>query len=337
MAEDVDVSGSAYDGMVKEMQSRDFGTSDDDLKAYAQAAGGAAGAAGCAYVGAAAIAPLCAEIGGTVAGKVYDFIKNIFSSGPSDEDLARLANSARFGSGWEITKAFETAANDATHKTYDMVRQAANRAGLQPSNQDIALWLSQNCVGCWYVSKGVTGSGDYPWGWCYGCNTPDEYFRSYQDWGMPTPPGWPPDKRVAAFIPAGTTTQAHIVAAQEYYRRTFQWILHDLMKAASGVIAKLATGSLKIAFGADGKVHLKLPTALVQWRPQGEATAGAASSSSSSSGRLARDRRAMVGAAAGAALGAGIGALVDRRRRGRGALAGALAGALVGNIVGAAL
>lgn len=63
--------------VLEEAESRDFGTSSEDIEAYAAAGGAVAGAAACAAVGAAAAAPLCATLGGWagefIAGTVVDW------------------------------------------------------------------------------------------------------------------------------------------------------------------------------------------------------------------------------------------------------------------------
>jgi hypothetical protein len=69
-------TGDATAGAVlEEAEDRDWGTSRDDVEAYAAAGGAAAGAAACAAVGAAPAAGLCATIGGWaaefLAGTIY--------------------------------------------------------------------------------------------------------------------------------------------------------------------------------------------------------------------------------------------------------------------------
>lgn len=54
--------------ILDEAESRDWGTSSDDIEAYAEIGGAAAGAAACAAVGAAPVAPLCGTVGGWAAG-----------------------------------------------------------------------------------------------------------------------------------------------------------------------------------------------------------------------------------------------------------------------------
>ena len=55
-------------GAYAEAEDRDFGTSVEDIAAYAQVAGAIAGAAACSAVGAAPLAPLCAWVVGELAG-----------------------------------------------------------------------------------------------------------------------------------------------------------------------------------------------------------------------------------------------------------------------------
>ncbi len=64
MSETGDATATA---VLEEAESRDFGTSSEDVEAYAAAGGAVAGAAACAAVGAAAAAPLCATVGGWAA------------------------------------------------------------------------------------------------------------------------------------------------------------------------------------------------------------------------------------------------------------------------------
>lgn len=63
-----------------EAEERDWGTSQEDIEAYAQIAGAVAGAAACSAVGAAAAAPLCAWVAGAItewfAGTVYGWFDN---------------------------------------------------------------------------------------------------------------------------------------------------------------------------------------------------------------------------------------------------------------------
>ena len=71
-------TGDATAGAVlDEAESRDWGTSQEDVEAYAAAGGAAAGAAACAAVGAAPAAPLCATVAGWasefIAGTIYEW------------------------------------------------------------------------------------------------------------------------------------------------------------------------------------------------------------------------------------------------------------------------
>lgn len=60
-----------------EALKRGFGTSDADLRAYAGAAGAAAGNAACAALGAPEAGPLCAWVGGKLGGICYDLGKDV--------------------------------------------------------------------------------------------------------------------------------------------------------------------------------------------------------------------------------------------------------------------
>lgn len=92
-----------------EALKRGFGTSDADLRAYAGAAGSAAGSAACAALGAAAASPVCAWVGGQLGGICYDLgkdivegIANIFGgSDPCDDnpDACTATNALRLP--WE--------------------------------------------------------------------------------------------------------------------------------------------------------------------------------------------------------------------------------------------
>jgi len=57
-----DVGNTAAGAILEEGEARDWGTSDEDLQAYAGAAGGACGAAACAAVGQPELAPICGSV-----------------------------------------------------------------------------------------------------------------------------------------------------------------------------------------------------------------------------------------------------------------------------------
>ncbi|MHC4218171.1 MAG: hypothetical protein ACYSU7_06900 [Planctomycetota bacterium] len=74
------VADQAYAAAESEADSRGWGTSQEDITAYATAAGAVAGAGACAAVGAAAAAPLCAYVAGEVVGWLTDTIGGWFYS-----------------------------------------------------------------------------------------------------------------------------------------------------------------------------------------------------------------------------------------------------------------
>lgn len=99
----------AYAAAEAEAEDRDWGTSRDDVEAYAAAAGTVAAAAACTAVGGAAVAGICGYLGGVlaewIAGTVYSWFDN------SDEVEAALerrrqvrANFAALGVAQELDR-----------------------------------------------------------------------------------------------------------------------------------------------------------------------------------------------------------------------------------------
>ena len=83
------IADAAYEAAEGEADSRDWGTSQEDINAYAAAAGAAAGAAACSAVGAAAAAPLCGWIAGEAAAWLADTIGGWFDSGEAEAAAQR--------------------------------------------------------------------------------------------------------------------------------------------------------------------------------------------------------------------------------------------------------
>jgi hypothetical protein len=74
------IADQSYAAAEAEAESRDWGTSREDIVAYAEVAGAVAGAAACSAVGAAAAAPLCAWVAGEVVGWLTDTIGGWFDN-----------------------------------------------------------------------------------------------------------------------------------------------------------------------------------------------------------------------------------------------------------------
>lgn len=75
------------------MESRDFGTSKEDLQAYAEIGGAVGGAAACTALGAPAAAPLCATVGGFIAKAITGFVVDLFDD---EEEAERAKQEARY-------------------------------------------------------------------------------------------------------------------------------------------------------------------------------------------------------------------------------------------------
>jgi hypothetical protein len=91
MSDPAAIADQSYAAAAEEAEARDWGTSREDVNAYASAAGTAAGAAACSAVGAAAAAPLCGYIGGEVAGWISDTVQGWFT----DDEEAEAARRRR--------------------------------------------------------------------------------------------------------------------------------------------------------------------------------------------------------------------------------------------------
>jgi len=106
---------AAYDAFIKEAAKRNYGTSDDDLRAYAKTAGAAGASAGCAAAGAAVAAPLCAYAGGVIGGEVYDAVKTVLGGGrnPAVSALVKQMYSVYDAAIAEIRRATGSSAAEA--------------------------------------------------------------------------------------------------------------------------------------------------------------------------------------------------------------------------------
>ena len=92
-ASNSDTPGGA---MLAEAEKRGYGTSDADLRAYSEAGGGAAAAAGCAAVGAAPAAPICSLIGSKIGSAIYSGCKALVGLfGGSDKVKKELERRAK--------------------------------------------------------------------------------------------------------------------------------------------------------------------------------------------------------------------------------------------------
>lgn len=95
--------------ILDEGEARDWGTDQEDVEAYAAAAGGVAGAAACAAVGAEAAAPLCSELGSWatewIAGTIYEWCTSSAEAERARqrrEDVRRLHNRIAQIEAWEM-------------------------------------------------------------------------------------------------------------------------------------------------------------------------------------------------------------------------------------------
>lgn len=127
---------AAYIGFAEEAEARNYGTSESDLKAYAEAAGGAAAAAGCAAAGAAALAPACAYAGGVIAGAIFDAVSELFGQDNSAEILKAQRHA------WSI---FENVQH-AVIQSYD--------ATLSGIDKQLCAALAKENVPCRFAGKG---------------------------------------------------------------------------------------------------------------------------------------------------------------------------------------
>lgn len=85
-------SGEWSADLQAEVESRGYGTSEDDLRAYGAVAGAAGGAAACSALGAPTAAPLCAEIGSYIGDVIVGWAYDVFGD---DEDAEREKQEAR--------------------------------------------------------------------------------------------------------------------------------------------------------------------------------------------------------------------------------------------------
>lgn len=130
---------AARDAAWAEIESRDGGTSKEDIEAYAAAAGGAAAVAVCAAYGAAAAGPICAAIGAqvgkwavAVGDAIYTEVLEPLFGGPSPHDKVA----------WSIAvEGMFFDANRAYHDTYYSVIALWNEA--VPPTGDKAAQVAQ--------------------------------------------------------------------------------------------------------------------------------------------------------------------------------------------------
>ena len=76
---------ASADAALAEAEERDWGTSPEDIEAYAEVAGAVAGAAACSAVGAAAAAPLCAIVAGAITGWIAGTVAGWFTDSEEAE------------------------------------------------------------------------------------------------------------------------------------------------------------------------------------------------------------------------------------------------------------
>lgn len=175
------IADSAAAASIAEMERRNFGTSKEDIEAYAETAGAAAGAAVCTAYGAAPVAPLCGAIGGAIAkwlaGGVVDAWNAAFGNAEEWERYykAKAETSAFFATLDAMTETENQlggALNEATGRLVELFnRLNPERAGRWggPDNLDArfalgdaGLWLGyrQGPQGIGPQWRGVRGQGE---------------------------------------------------------------------------------------------------------------------------------------------------------------------------------
>lgn len=304
-----DVGGSAYDAILRDVEDRNFGTDDADLRSYAETGGAAGGAAACTALGAPAAAPICATIGSKIGGAIYDGIKWITHSGPDESEL----QGARRATVDALREAFVQSANAATEKTYDTIRQATRAMGAQATDAQISEWLGDVArrFGFWYVTDvppiirlGNVSPGNFTW--CIACNAPR-------------------DPTVAGGFGQHMTSESDATVA-EYRAKTiadFTNIVRDLRACAVSVLALLAAHAIHVP-------TLFSRAVFVPATPKFSATTLKSTAESSSEvldPNKPSPKAMVVGGVIAGGLGAGVGGLVFGSRR----------AALIGGAVGAAL
>ena len=305
-----DVGGTSYDAVLADMQARGYGTEDADLRSYAQAGGSAGGAAACVALGAAPAAPRCAQLGAKIAGAIYDGVRALTHSGPTQGDLQaadlRQAN--------ELAIRANGAAGTALAASYAAVRQLAAALGQQASDPQISGWLST-------VATRLNLSHVWP--------------ESQQS--QPGPGGVGRSLVLVPFRvpPIGYSTfgQANPTAAQALpaIQQQLDAIVSDLRTATTAVLALLSTGAIRVT---GDKVAFPAALARATYQPIAKAQPEAQPRESIDRNRAWLLVPGLLGAGAGAGLGV---LLVPRRRRLVGACVGAVAGSVVGLLAGAAL
>ena len=101
--DEVAAAGGPAGDVAREVAARGGGTSEDDLRAYAEAAAGGGAAIACAALGAPALSPVCATVGGAIAGVVFNAIAGLF--GGDDAMEAALAQSRNMAAAREVWRA----------------------------------------------------------------------------------------------------------------------------------------------------------------------------------------------------------------------------------------
>lgn len=84
-----DGGAGAGQAILDELEARDYGTSTEDIRAYATTAASVGAAAGCAALGAAPAAPVCAGIGAAVGGVIFDAVVALFGNAEREAALER--------------------------------------------------------------------------------------------------------------------------------------------------------------------------------------------------------------------------------------------------------
>jgi len=325
-----DVGGSAYDAALAEFESRDFGTEDEDLKAYAKVGGAAAGAAACAAVGAPELSPICASIGGKAAEVIYDGIQYITHSGPTPADLERQALDRVDA----IIEAARASLTTSVGKTYGAIRDLAASLGQTATDAQISTWLSDvaHRLRLQYVWPEVYQCEPGPGGTAWPTSstlpfcTPDMSTRA----DGTTPKGWravlhpfrlPPISRASTFGTRNPTAAEALPIIQVELDRTVE----DLRRATLGVLALLSAGAIRVE---SGVVKMPLLTrARINFQPPAEATTRQVH-------LPVTQPRIAIGGIVGAGLGAAVGAVAAPKHRKIGALVGALVGGLAGGVAG---
>lgn len=140
--DEVEAAGGPAGAVATEVAARGGGTSEDDLRAYAAAAGAAGGAAACAALGAPMLSPLCGTVGGAIGGLVFDAIAGLFGGDEAME--AALAQSRDMDAARAVWRARMADVRDAAWRPLRDF-YAENRAELRglpgPDGEPLSGWL----------------------------------------------------------------------------------------------------------------------------------------------------------------------------------------------------